>query len=163
MSFINVENWSLYRWEDTNSRFECWREGGREFFDRRRKICHAGWLDTPRTSTHLLSPLIERGTNGGVSLRNVFGNRGERERMRAREATRESSVKNANRVKRSAAIFLATYVTGVETTRAARTRKERAEARRRKSRSRISGGIATMANPRRLRSRLLCKLSVWRN
>lgn len=48
-------------------------------------------------------------------------------------------MKNANRVKRSAAIFLATYVTGVETSRERSRYGKRAQSGRKKSRLRISG------------------------
>ena len=47
-------------------------------------------------------------------------------------------MKNANRVKRSAAIFLATYVTGVETTGERKSGGRRAQNRRENGRRRIS-------------------------
>lgn len=118
-----------------------------ESFPGRRKICHAGkTLCTLRTTSHLLSPLTERRSSGELTPSffppwspNVFG---KRVKERVAEATREWSVKNANRVKRSAAIFLATYVTGVETTGERKSGGRRAQNRRENGRQRISVGIA---------------------
>ena len=56
-------------------------------------------------------------------------------------------MKNANRVKRSAAIFLATYVTGVETTGEAGSSDEERASRSAEEKKSLANfrGIATMA------------------